>query len=60
MCVIVVSKLERIELYLRQLAPHQRERQGPLLLRAAADEIKQLRAALANAEERPRMADNEI
>lgn len=34
---------QRIERYLRQLAPHQNEREGPTLMREALVELKHLR-----------------
>jgi hypothetical protein len=37
---------QKIERYLRQLAPHQNEREGPMLLREALDVINRLNAEL--------------
>ena len=34
---------EQIEMYLRQLAPHQNDRKGPKLLRGAVEEIDRMR-----------------
>lgn len=47
---------QRIERYLRQLAPHQNEREGPTLLREALDEIERLRDELQLASDTARYA----
>ena len=52
--------LERIKLHLRQLAPHQKERDGVVLLTEAKDEIEMLRSAInTTLEENGHLADGD-
>ena len=51
--------VERIELYLRQLAPHQRERRGAILLEESMAEIQRLRSVFVSAHDRLLRGDSD-